>query len=178
MPFDLPPPDPHPVEMRYTLERRGDAHDFDFIAGEWRVDNWCLKGRGTGATEWDRFVALSRAWVLLGGLANTDEVVFATKGTSGMTMRHFDIEKRQWSIYWINSRDGKLQPPVVGGFDGDVGLFYGEDTDAGRPVLAELRWTRLGAGRARWQQAFSYDQGRTWEVNWVMALERIGPVKS
>jgi hypothetical protein len=84
-----------------------------------------------------------------------------------MTIRHFDLVKTQWSIYWINNRDGKMQEPVVGGFDGDIGLFYGPDTDEGRPIKVVFQWTKLGPNAARWQQAFSYDDGKTWEVNWV-----------
>jgi hypothetical protein len=178
MDTSLPPPDPHPaaevrnVAPHYTLDRKGGLHDFDFIAGSWRMQNWRLKQRGVGRQEWDRFDSSSRGFVLLGGVTNVDEVVFPSKGWSGMTMRHYDIEKRQWAIYWVNSRDGKLQSPVVGGFVDNVGLFYGEDVDEGRPILVEFRWTVLATDRARWQQSFSYDGGKTWEVNWVNTLER------
>ena len=160
------------AERHYSLDRTGGQHDFDFIAGNWKMTNWRLKERGAGKRDWERVPSTMRAWVLLGGVTNVDETVFFTKGWSGMTMRHYDVERRQWSIYWVNSRDGKLQKPVRGGFDGDVGLFYGEDDDDGRPILAEYRWTRLGPSTARWEQAFSYDGGKTWEVNWVMAFER------
>jgi hypothetical protein len=154
------------------MERTGGLHDFDFLAGSWLMTNWRLMKRGVGSRDWDVFTSRSRAWTLLGGVTNVDEVVFPTKGWSGMTFRHFDLEKRQWAIYWVNSRDGKLQSPVVGGFEGDVGLFYGDDVDDGRPVQVEYRWTRLGPDRARWEQAFSYDGGTTWEVNWVNVFER------
>ena len=180
MDMSLPPPDPHPaaevraavVPPRYTLDRKGGLHDFDFIAGRWRMQNWRLTKRGVGSHDWDRFTSTSRGWVLLGGVTNVDEVAFASKGWSGMTMRHFDIDRQQWAIYWVNSRDGKLQSPVVGGFEGDVGLFYGEDLDEGRPIRVEYRWTRMGVDKARWQQSFSYDGGATWEVNWVNTLDR------
>jgi hypothetical protein len=167
-----PGPDLATAARVYSLERTGGQHDFDFLAGSWLMTNWRLRQRGVGRRDWDIFTSHLRAWTLLGGVANGDEVVFPTKGWSGTTFRHFDVEKRQWSIYWVNSRDGKLQAPVTGGFDGDVGLFYGEDIDEGRPVLVEYRWTRLSPNRARWEQAFSYDGGETWEVNWVNVLER------
>jgi hypothetical protein len=159
---------------QYTLAITGDRHDFDFIAGSWLITAWRLKRRGAGCRDWDIHTAHLRAWPLLGGLANVEEMVFPTQGWSGMALRHFDLARRQWSIYWIDSRDGRLQPPLHGGFDGDVGLFYGEDVDAGRPVLAEFRWTRIDRHRARWEQAFSYDRGETWETNWVNLLQREG----
>jgi hypothetical protein len=90
-----------------------------------------------------------------------------------MTVRHFDLVKRQWNIYWVNSRDGRMDTPgQVGGFDGDVGLFYGQDTDEGKPVKVVYRWEKQGPRNARWEQAFSYDDGKTWETNWIIELTR------
>jgi hypothetical protein len=91
-----------------------------------------------------------------------------------VTFRTFNVKKRQWSIYWVNSRDGVMFPPVVGGFDGDRGEFYGEDEDDGRPVKVRFVWTKLGPDRAHWEQAFSSD-GRTWETNWMNDLVRADP---
>ncbi|HEX4779356.1 MAG TPA: hypothetical protein VH301_01300, partial [Usitatibacter sp.] len=65
-------------------------------------------------------------------------------------------------------------PGQVGGFDGDTGLFYGQDMDGDKPVKVVYRWTRQGAGKARWEQAFSYDDGKTWETNWTMELTKVG----
>ena len=158
---------------QYTTERTGDLHDFDFIAGKWTLANRRLKARGVGSAEWDEFPSTSVGEVLMGGVVNVDENEFPTKGWSGVTVRHFEIEKRQWKIYWINNRDGKMQEPVVGGFQGDIGLFFGEDVDDGRPVKVVYKWTKAGPNAARWEQAFSYDGGKTWETNWTMELTRV-----
>ena len=154
-----------------TTARTGDVHDFDFLAGAWTLDNHRLKVRGVGSNDWDEFPATICATIYLGGVANVDEIRFPTKGWSGVTLRTFNVKTRQWSIYWVNSRDGVLFPPVVGGFDGDRGEFYGEDEDNGRPVKVRFVWTKLGPDRARWEQAFSPD-GRAWEVNWTNDLVR------
>ena len=161
------------TRYRYSTDVTGDVHDFDFLDGRWELVNRRLKQRGVGSQDWDVFPASVRAYVLMGGVTNVDELVFPTKGWSGTTFRHFDIEKRQWSIYWVNTRDGKMQSPVVGGFDGDVGLFYGEDTDEGRPIKVVYKWTRVGPDGARWEQAFSYDDGKTWETNWMNEHRRV-----
>jgi hypothetical protein len=152
-------------------ERTGGVHDFDFIAGEWNVVNRRLKRRGVGSDEWDVFPATSHATLHLGGVVNVDELQFPTQGWAGMTVRSFDLAKRQWSIYWINSRTGTLFPPVHGGFHGDRGEFYGDDLDDNRPVKVRYIWTKPNKGVARWEQAFSYD-GRTWETNWLMEFTR------
>jgi len=73
----------------------------------------------------------------------------------------------------VNSRDGHMDyPGQVGGFNGNVGLFYGNDTDNGKPVKVVYRWERQRDGHARWEQAFSYDDGKTWETNWVMEMKK------
>jgi hypothetical protein len=50
-----------------------------------------------------------------------------------------------------------------------VGVFDGNDTFDGRPIVMRFIWTRNPKGSkvvAKWQQAFSTDGGKTWEVNW------------
>jgi len=88
-----------------------------------------------------------------------------------MTVRVFNVEQRQWSIYWVNSREGILSPPVVGGFNGARGEFYGRDHDGNRTVEVRFIWRREGCNAARWEQAFCYD-GHTWETNWTMDFTR------
>jgi hypothetical protein len=163
---DLPDP------PGYSLTRTGDVHDFDFLAGAWDLTNRRLKARGAGSSDWDEFPATVCATVFLGGVANADEIQFPTKGWGGVTLRTFDTAKKQWSIYWVNSRTGVMYAPVVGGFDGDVGEFFGPDLDDGRPVKVRFRWTKRGPDRASWEQAFSYD-GITWETNWRNELTRV-----
>lgn len=151
----------------------GDLHDFDFFVGDWTGANRRLKQRWVGSDDWDEFPNTLSCGSQLGGVANLDYYVhFPTKGWSGMTVRTFDTEAKRWSLYWINSRIGKLFPPVVGGFSGDHGEFFGDDEDEGRPVKVRFRWTRHRPGAARWEQAFSLD-GREWETNWTCEHTRV-----
>ena len=150
----------------------GDEHDFDFLPGRWTIANRRLRARGAGCTTWDEFAGASEARAHLGGVANSDENDFPARGFSGMTVRAFDRARRLWSIYWIDSVSGRLAPPVVGGFDGNRGTFVGDDVDGERPVRVVFTWTRRGPDAARWEQAFSYDGGRSWETNWIMELNR------
>ncbi len=171
-----PFPTPNPGAYVYSTTITGDIHDFDFVAGAWTVRNRRLKQRFAGSDDWDQFPAVDCAQIYLGGTVNVDEIKFPTRGWAGTTLRNFDLEKRQWSIWWISSRTGKLSPAVVGGFSGDRGEFYGEDEDDGRPVKARFLWIRQGPDHAHWEQAFSRD-GTTWEVNWVNELTRAEPSK-
>ncbi len=150
----------------------GDLHDFDFLTGRWNILNRRLKTPLAGSIEWDEFPATSRCEQRLGSVANIDEIEFATKGFSGLTIRVFDLERRRWAIYWVNSRVGLMLTPVYGGFEGDRGEFYGEDVDEGRTIQVRFLWQRQGADAARWEQAFLLD-GREWETNWTMDLRRV-----
>ena len=153
----------------------GTVHDFDWMAGAWTVMNHRLKTRWVGSHDWDEFPAKDCATLYIDGVANVDEIAFPTKGWAGVTLRTFNVQTRQWSIYWVNSRTGVLFPPVVGGFEGDRGVFYGDDEDDGIPVKERFIWTRQGPDHAHWEQSFSRDGGRTWEVNWTNDFTRADP---
>src|SRR5260370_39688411 len=88
-----------------------------------------------------------------------------------MTVRVVDPTQLRWSIYWVDSRVGVLTPPVIGGFTGERGAFFGTDRHDGKPITVQFRWTRLGGEAARWEQAFSLD-GQGWEWDWVMEFKR------
>ena len=156
----------------------GRPHDFDFLVGRWRVTDRRLRQRHVGSDDWDIFEHTFQGWSLLGGLVSVDDNDFASRGFRGLSFRTLDVAAQRWSVYWVNSRDGLLQPPVVGGWNGDRGEFYGDDIDEGRPVHARFVWERLGPDRARWSQDFALigeGSGRDpkWERNWVMELTRV-----
>jgi len=171
-PGPLPVADPGPYS--YSTALTGDLHDFDFLAGAWTFRNRRLKKRFVGSNDWEEFPGVDCAQIYLEAIVNVDELQFPTKGWAGLTVRNFDVEKRQWSIWWISSRTGKLASPVVGGFSGDRGEFYGEDVDDGRPIKVRFLWIKQGPDHAHWEQAFSLD-GKAWEVNWVNELTRAEP---
>jgi quinol monooxygenase YgiN len=154
----------------YSLDHTGARDDFDFLMGDWTVENLRLRERGAGSSTWEKFSATMHAEPRLGGIANVDEMHFPAPRAAGMTVRSFDLARQQWSIWWISASDGVMTPPVRGGFDGDRGLFFGEDRDGDKPVKVRFTWTR-GTDKARWEQAFSYDNA-TWETNWTMDFTR------
>ena len=151
-----------------------DLGDFDFWLGEWTIHNRRLRERLAGSEDWEEFAAHGTAWKILDGHGNADE--FRTDydgGFAGMSFRFFDPATRLWSIYWADSRrPGLLDPPVLGSFDGDGGVFEGDDTFDGRPIRVRFTWSGVTTGAPRWEQAFSADGGATWETNWVMECTR------
>jgi hypothetical protein len=163
-----------PSPPGYTTMRTGDVHDFDSFEGAWKTRQRRLKSRGAGSNEWEEFPGTLCMSLYLDGKVTMDELIFPTKGWAGVTLRAFDLEKRQWFIYWISSATGRMEPPVTGGFDGKRGEFYGQDRDGDRPVKVRYLWNKLDEDHARWEQAFSYDD-RTWETNWTADFERADP---
>jgi hypothetical protein len=153
-----------------------DVSDFDFWMGDWKVQNRRLRKRLAGSDEWEEFEAESKAWPILGGLGNED--TYRTDhdgGFVGMSFRFFDPITREWSIYWADSRrPGLLDPPVVGSFTGDTGVFEGDDIFRGKPIRVRFTWSRVTTPSPRWEQAFSDDGGETWETNWVNDFTRVG----
>ncbi len=157
-----------------TSPENDGRHDFDFYYGHWKVRNERLKQRLVGSDDWETFEATQSCQPLLDGIGNLDDFVTGwSGGFRGMTLRLFDLQARQWSIYWASNRSGVLELPVMGRFENGVGTFHGRDSHEGRPVLARFIWSDITADSAHWQQAFSTDEGASWETNWHMWMTRI-----
>jgi hypothetical protein len=153
----------------------GAPDDFDFFEGDWNIRHRRLRSILRGSDEWYEQSGTVSMRKIAGGLANVDDFRMTTAYGEllATTLRLFNPTARQWSIYWAaTSRDLVLEPPVVGGFAGDEGLFYGPDSYDGAPILVRFRWRRDAT--PTWEQAFSVDDGRTWETNWTMEFERAG----
>ena len=147
-------------------------NDFDFLIGSWTVINHRLGTLFAGAEDWETFPGSTVCRSIFEGGGTTDEIVFPMLGSRGFTLRLFDMQRAEWSIYWASSRTGVLFPPVVGTFADGRGDFYGDDTHEGKPIKAHFIWSDITPTSARWEQEFSADGGRTWESNWVMEFTR------
>ena len=154
--------------------------DFDFYMGHWRIENKRLVKRLAASTEWETFEATAHARALPGGIGNYDDFI-AEKwrpGFVGMSFRVFSPISKKWSIYWLDNKTGGLDPagrltvPVVGEFKDGVGVFTGDDEFEGKPIIVRYIWSNITASSARWEQAFSADGGKSWEINWVMNQTR------
>ena len=155
-----------------SAERNG-QHDFDFLFGRWKVH---LKRKVTGTDRWtesDGYGIYRKVW---GGRANLNE--FFTEGPNdhveGLTLRTYNGATHLWSLYWANSRDGTLSSAHVGKFDHGQGEFYAQHNSDGKGTLLRNAWSKITPTSAHFEQAFSEDGGRSWEVNWISDMVRIG----
>ena len=143
--------------------------DFDFLVGKWKMHNRHLDKRLENCKDWTEFDSSSVNSKILAGNADMD--TYSTtqfpgqegKLFEGLTLRLFDPKTRLWSLYWVPSNTGTIDPPVVGSFVNGIGHFFGKDTLKGKPIIVVFRWDARNKVRPVWGQAFSVDNEKTWE---------------
>ena len=91
----------------------------------------------------------------------------------GLTLRTYNPETHEWSLYWANSKDGKVVVPQIGTFSNGRGEFYAQDTLNGKSIFVRFLWTNMTTSTPHFEQSFSDDGGKTWEVNWITDQTRI-----
>jgi len=112
---------------------------------------------------------------LWGGKAQIDEVEIDLPSgrIQGMTLRLYQPESRQWNLYWVSQKVGRIDVPTVGEFKDGRGEFYDQELYEGRSILVRYVWSNITPKSAYFEQAFSPDGGKTWETNWTTQLMRI-----
>jgi len=150
-------------------------HDFDFLVGNWQLRNRKLKSRLTHSDEWTAFESRVEMHQILNGLGSIDRYTDMASGKpyEGVALRLFNTKTKLWSIYWADSNSGALDPPVVGSFENKVGHFFARDTYRGQKIIVVFRWDVRNPERPIWSQAFSTDEGKTWEWNSINVSERV-----
>jgi hypothetical protein len=151
------------------------SHDFDFEFGAWRAHLTRLVHPLTGSHAWVTYDGTSVVHPIWGGSGNFGEL--DVKGPAGriqgVTIRLYDPQARRWNVSWANAGDGAIGvPPMTGGFSGGRGVFYDHESLRGRPIEARFVFSDIARHSFRFEQAFSPDDGKTWEVNWRATFTR------
>ena len=157
--------------------QRDGSHDFDFLIGDWKAHVRRLPDRLVGSNTWIEYDGISNHKKILDSNANFEEfdVRNAEKNLriKAQTLRLYNRQSHQWSIYLVDVDNGTLSlPPVVGEFHGNRGEFYDQEEYKGRAILVRYVWLNISPNSARMEQSFSPDGGKSWEVNWVCELSR------
>lgn len=151
--------------------------DFDFVIGDWTVKHRRLKERLQGCNEWLEFDGESSTRRTLGGFGNLEDNLlhFPEGSFRAVALRSYNQQTKKWSIWWLDGRfPDALDVPVVGEFNAGVGLFFAKDTLNGVPILVRFTWLASDPLQPRWEQAFSADNGVSWETNWTMQFSPAG----
>ena len=163
-----------PRDLNIVASPSSSPTDFDFLEGTWKVHNRKLISRLSNCSEWTEFEAHAECRKILNGFGNVDSFCTSVEGQpfEGMSLRLFNPRTRLWSIYWANSETVELDVPQVGSFADGIGTFYARDTYEGKAIMVQFRWDVRDLLSPVWSQAFSADNGRTWEWNWFMTFTR------
>jgi hypothetical protein len=161
-----------------TADARDGEHDFDFELGAWKIHLKRLLHPLTGSKTWVEFDGTSVTRKVWGGRADLEE--FETDSSAdghieGLTLRLYDPKTHQWSLYWATSKSGAMGPPTVGEFKDGRGEFYDTEPSGpnGRSILVRFIWSRMDTDSPHFEQSFSDDGGKTWEVNWITDQTRV-----
>ena len=151
-------------------------HDFDFEIGSWKIHLKRLDGRLIGSTTWVEFDGITGTQKVWDGRSQIEQ--FETDSAAGghiegLTLRLYNPQSRQWRLYWANSKTGTLDPPQIGGFKNGRGEFYAQDTWNSKAVFVRFVWTNTTTNVPHFEQSFSDDGGKTWEVNWITDQTRV-----
>ena len=145
---------------------RDGAHDFDFDLGVWKTHITRRVHPLTGSDETMQLAGTVTVRKLWDGRAQVEEIeADGPKGHwEGMTVFLYDPQARQWSMNFANSAAGKFTTPMIGGFENGRAELFGTDTLDGRAILVRAVWSDITATSHTYQESYSVDGGRTWEL--------------
>ena len=157
-----------------TSQRDG-QHDLDFEIGTWKTHLRRLQRPLSGSTTWLEYEGTTVVSSVLDGRANLVELKVAGPAgrLEGLSLRLYEPQSRKWSLNFANINDGKLTTPSIGEFKDGRGEFYNDDTYNGRTIRVRFVITKVTRDQYRFEQSFSQDGGKTWEVNWIATDTRV-----
>ena len=165
----------NPNAEQSSANERDGQHDFDPLIGAWKFH---LKRRLhplTGSNTWVESEGTGVCFKIWDGRAELDtaEIDDPVGHIEGLTVRTYNPQSHQWRLYWANSKNGIMDPPQVGGFKNGRGEFFAQDTINGRTILIRYAWTDMTSNSPHFEQSFSDDGGKTWEVNFITDQTRV-----
>jgi len=151
-----------------AASERDGSHDFDPLLGKWKYHLKRRLNPLTGSNKWIDLEGTGECHKIWDG-AEIDQINVDGGGThiEGLTLRTYNPERHEWSLYWANRKDGHVDVPQVGRFKDGHGEFYAQDTINGKTIFVKFDWSAMNTNSPHFEQSFSYDGGKTWEVNWI-----------
>lgn len=164
-----------PGGLAIRAAERDGQHDFDFEIGTWKTHLSRRLHPLTGSNTWTEMEGTSVVRKVWNGRGNLVELVADGPAGhfEGLSLRLYNPQSRQWSLNFASSSAGTLTPPTIGQFKEGRGEFYSQETLDGRAILVRFVISPLTPDSCRFEQAFSDDGGKTWEVNWIAVDTRI-----
>ncbi len=163
------------TSVQHTPTERDGQHDFDFEIGTWKTHLSRLLHPLTGSTTWVEYEGTTVVRKVWNGRANLLELTADGPAGhfEGLNVRLYNPQSHQWSLNFANSKGGAMSQPTIGEFKNGRGEFFDQETLDGRAIFVRFVISDITPNSCRFEQAFSDDGGKTWEVNWIATDIRV-----
>ena len=170
---------PKPSVMKPALSDssglRDGQHDFDFEIGTWKTKLKRMVDPLSGTQTWVEYEGTTVVKKVFNGMANLVELTAdgSAGHFKGISLRLYNPQAHQWSLNFANMKSGVMTTPTIGEFKNGRGEFYSQETLNGRAILVKFVISEITPDSCRFEQSFSDDGGKTWELNWIAVDTRI-----
>ena len=163
------------TNSQQTVRERDGQTDFDFEIGTWKTNLKRLLNPLSGSTTWVEYEGTTVVRKVWNGRANLVELVADGPAGhfEGLSLRLYNPQSRQWSLNFASVKGGVMTTPTIGEFKHGRGEFYSQETLDGRAILVRFVISDITPNSCHFEQAFSDDGGKTWEVNWIAVDTRM-----
>lgn len=148
---------------------RDGQRDFDWEIGAWDTRLRRLSQPLSGNTSWLEYAGTTVVKPLMDKRSNIVE--FDVNGVAGritgVSLRLYQPASGKWTLHFANLANGLMTEPMEGTFSDGRGTFFGRDSYKGRAILVRFLIVPVSPTQWRFEQAYSADEGKTWETNWI-----------
>jgi hypothetical protein len=157
------------TSLQQSSTGRDGRHDFDFEIGTWKTHLRRLLHPLSGSTTWVEYEGTTVVRKVWDGRANLVELVADGPAGhfEGLSLRLYNPQSNQWSLNFASSNGGVMSQPTIGSFKNGRGEFFDQETFNGRAIFVRFVISDITPNSCRFEQSFSDDGGKTWEVNWI-----------
>jgi hypothetical protein len=144
--------------------------EFDFLEGQW--DAVCRVPVGD---EWVEAPGRLTASRTLDGLVFLEffEGIYHGGALKGLGLRAFNRDTLEWEHTWTDTLAPGHFHVWKGVFrNGKIDFFADWKDENGTPVRSRLTWSEISSDSAHWESSRSTDDGKTWQLHWVIDLRR------
>ena len=153
------------------------AQQFNFFIGEWDIQQKILQRDGN----WLELPAHTSVAPTLDGCALIEhwegktllfwEGMEQVESRKGLSIRAYNPDAAQWSIYWMDTQNPFFRPTASGNFINGRGEFLSEEQTSGGKFTGRITFSDITPDSIHWDFALSDAEGG-WQTLWIMELQR------
>jgi hypothetical protein len=148
-------------------------HDFDPLSGAWRAHTKYRAHPFAASDPWAEFDGTETFQKIWDGALLELSATANSNGPVGLMLYTYNSPSHQWYVYFASRKDGKAGLPNVGEFRNGQGEFFVQDTLNGKSMLNRYVWSQLASSSPHFEESWSSDGGRTWELVRIVDLAQL-----